>query len=470
MAWCVRTGQAHTVNHVTPEDFAALGDPAMLEFARLIGMRAHSITPLIARGRTLGALAVVQAESGRSITDDDAALLGDIAQRAALALDNARLYSEAEAARREAERANRTKDEFLAMLGHELRNPLAPIVTTLKVMALRDDSVFREERRLIGRQIDNLARLVDDLLDVARIVRGDVRLRRERVTLAEVLARAAEMAAPLIESRGHTLRLAQPPGTLCLDGDAGRLNQVFANLLMNAARYTPDGGAIEVEVATERDRCIVTIADNGLGIEAELLPRIFDLFIQGRQGPDRAGGGLGVGLALVKNLVGLHGGSVSATSAGPGRGSVFAVTLPLAGEASAAGVTRPAHLERAPAPRRQRVLVVDDNRDGAQALVDLLEINDFEVRMATDPLAGLALVEEFAPEVAILDIGLPQIDGCVLAGRIRATEAGRGCRLIALTGYGMSEDRVRTHEAGFAVHLVKPVDPEELLEAVRQTG
>jgi PAS domain S-box-containing protein len=470
MAWCVRTGQAHTVNHVTPEDFAAVGDPAMLEFARLIGMRAHSITPLIARGRTLGALAVVQAESGRSITDDDAALLGDIAQRAALALDNARLYSEAEAARREAERANRTKDEFLAMLGHELRNPLAPIVTTLKVMALRDDSVFREERRLIGRQIDNLARLVDDLLDVARIVRGDVRLRRERVTLAEVLARAAEMAAPLIESRGHALRLAQPPATLCLDGDAGRLNQVFANLLMNAARYTPDGGEIEVEVATESDRCIVTIADNGLGIEAELLPRIFDLFIQGRQGPDRAGGGLGVGLALVKNLVGLHGGSVSATSAGPGRGSVFAVTLPLAGEASAAVAIRPAHVEPAPAPRRQRVLVVDDNRDGAQALVDLLEINDFEVRMATDPLAGLALVEEFAPEVAILDIGLPQIDGCVLAGRIRATEAGRGCRLIALTGYGMSEDRVRTHEAGFAVHLVKPVDPDELLEAVRQTG
>ena len=470
MTWCVRTGQAYTVNHASPEDFAAAGDPAMLEFARLIGMRAHSVTPLVARGRTLGALAVAQAESGRSITADDAALLGDIAQRAALALDNARLYSEAEAARQEAERANRTKDEFLAMLGHELRNPLAPIVTTLRVMALRDDSVFRKERRLIERQVDNLARLVDDLLDVARIARGDVRLRRERVALADVLARAAEMAAPLIESRGHALRLAQPPAVLFLDGDPGRLNQVFANLLTNAARYTPEGGDIEVEVETIGDRCVVTVADNGHGIEPELLPRIFDLFVQGRQGPDRAGGGLGVGLALVKNLVGRHGGSVSATSPGPGHGSVFKVTLPLAGSAPTTDGTVQAEVVPAPAPRRQRVLVVDDNRDAAQALVDLLEINDFDVRMAIDPIAGLALVEEFAPEVAILDIGLPQIDGCVLAGRIRATDAGRRCSLIALTGYGMEEDRARTQAAGFAVHLVKPVDPDELLEAVRQTG
>ena len=469
MTWCVRTGQAYTVNHESPEDFAAASDPALLEFARLIRMRAHAVTPLVARGRTLGALAVAQAESGRSITADDAALLGDIAQRAALALDNARLYSEAEAARQQAELANRTKDEFLAMLGHELRNPLAPIVTTLKVMALRDDSVFRKERRLIERQVDNLARLVDDLLDVARIARGDVRLRRERVTLADVLARAAEMAAPLIESRGHALRLAQPPAALFLDGDPGRLNQVFANLLTNAARYTPEGGEIEVEVATKGDRCIVTVADNGHGIEPELLPRIFDLFVQGRQGPDRAGGGLGVGLALVKNLVGLHGGSVSATSAGPGRGSVFKVTLPLAGSASTAA-GRDAEVVPAPASRRARVLVVDDNRDAAQALVDLLEINDFEVRMAIDPIAGLALVEEFAPEVAILDIGLPRIDGYVLAARIRATDAGRRCRLIALTGYGMAEDRARTQAAGFAVHLVKPVDPDELLEAMRQTG
>jgi len=338
------------------------------------------------------------------------------------------------------------------------------------VMALRDDSVFRKERRLIERQVDNLARLVDDLLDVARIARGDVRLRRERMTLADVLARAAEMAAPLIESRGHVLRLAQPPATLFLDGDSGRLNQVFANLLTNAARYTPDGGEIEIEVAIQGDRCIVTVADNGLGIEPELLPRIFDLFVQGRQGPDRAGGGLGVGLALVKNLVVLHGGSVSAASVGPGRGSVFKVTLPLAGSAATALETPQAAVVPAPAARRERVLVVDDNRDAAQALVDLLEINDFEVRMATDPIAGLALVEEFAPEVAILDIGLPRIDGNALAIRIRATEAGRRCRLIALTGYGMAEDRARTQAAGFAVHLVKPVDPDELLGVMRQSS
>ena len=468
MAWCVRTGQAYTVNHASPEDFAAAGDAALLEFARSIGMHALSITPLVARGRTLGALAVLQAESGRSITADDAALLGDIAQRAALAIDNARLYSEAETARQQAELANRAKDEFLAMLGHELRNPLAPIVSTLRVMAMRDDRVFRQERRLIERQVDNLARLVDDLLDVARIARGDVRLRRERVALAEVLARAAEMAAPLIESRRHALRLALPPEELCLDADAGRLNQVFANLLTNAARYTPEGGEISVEAAVEEGRCVVTVADNGQGIESELLPRIFDLFVQGQQGPDRANGGLGVGLALVKNLVGLHGGSVSAVSTGPGRGSAFKVTLPLAASPPAAAGTTPAESTPATPARRERVLVVDDNQDAAEALAALLEMNGCEVRVATDPIAGLALLEEFAPGVAILDIGLPRIDGYGLAARIRATEVGRSCRLIALTGYGMAEDRARTRAAGFQAHLVKPVEPEALLEAVRR--
>lgn len=466
MAWCVRTGQSYTVNYESPEGFAAAGDAALLEFARDIGMHALSITPLIARGRTLGALAVLQAESGRLVTPDDAALLVDIAQRAALAIDNARLYSEAKAARQQAELASRAKDEFLAMLGHELRNPLAPIVNTLGIMALRDGSVFREERRLIERQVDNLSRLVDDLLDVARIARGDVQLRCERVALADVLSRAAELAAPLLVSRRHTLSLSPPPKELCLDADVGRLSQVFANLLTNAARYTPEGGRIAVEVAVEGDRCIVSVADNGQGITPDLLPRVFDLFVQGQQGPDRASGGLGVGLALVKNLVGLHGGSVSATSPGPGRGSVFTVSLRIAPDQSPAVEVPSSGALAVPASGR-RVLVVDDNRDAAESLALLLEMSGCKVTTAIDPFAGLALVEEVSPDVAILDIGLPGIDGYDLAARIRATEAGRTCRLIALTGYGMAEDRARTRAAGFDAHLVKPVELAALLEALR---
>ena len=468
MAWCVRTGESYTVNYASPEGFAATGDPALLEFARSIGMHALSITPLVARGRTLGALAILQAESRRGIGSEDAALLRDIAQRAALAIDNARLYSDANAARQQAELANRAKDEFLAMLGHELRNPLAPIVSTLKVMALRDDSAFSQERRVIERQVGNLARLVDDLLDVARIARGDVRLRRERVKLGDILTRAAEMAAPLIELRRHTLRLAQEPGTLWLDADAGRLNQVFANLLTNAARYTPEGGEIAVAAHQDGSQCVVTVADNGQGIEPDLLPRIFDLFVQGQQDLQRAGGGLGVGLALVKNLVGLHGGSVSAESAGRGSGSTFKVVLPLA--AAAALETEPTLAPNVPSRplRSERVLVVDDNRDAAEALVALLEVSGCDVRMATDPIVALALLEEFSPDVAILDIGLPQIDGYALATRIRSLDAGRSCRLLALTGYGMPEDRARSEAAGFSAHLVKPVELEALLDAMRR--
>ena len=468
MAWCVRTGLAHTDNFSSPEDFAVKDDPALLEFARTVGMRAISITPLVARGRTLGALAVLQAESGRNFSADDEALLGEIAQRAALAIDNARLYSEAETARQQAELANRAKDEFLAMLGHELRNPLAPIVTTLKLMAMRDDGQFQRERRLIERQVENLARLVDDLLDVSRIARGDVQLRRERVLVADVLASAGEMAGPLLASRRHRLHLAMPAEPLAIDADAVRMNQVFANLLNNAARYTPEGGSIEIRAVRRDASCVVTVSDNGQGIEADLLPRIFDLFVQGRQGPDRASGGLGVGLALVKNLVGLHGGSVSAQSAGPGRGSTFEVTLPLAETtASASAPAAGAGDAAAPAaPSVQRVLVIDDNRDAAEATADFLGLVGFDARFTTDVDEGLALVDTFAPEVAILDIGLPKLDGVALAGRIRDASGGR-CRLIAVTGYGLAEDRARTKAAGFDAHFVKPVDLDALVDALR---
>ena len=473
MAWCVQTGQAHTHNFASPEDFAQTGDPALLEFARIIGMRALAITPLVARGRTLGALAVLQAESARNFSADDEALLAEIAQRAALAIDNARLYSEAEAARQQAELANRAKDEFLAMLGHELRNPLAPIATTLKLMAMRDDSQFRSERRVIERQVDNLARLVDDLLDVSRIARGDVQLRRKRLDLREVLTRAVEMVGPLLEARRHRLRIDLPAEPLTVDADPVRMNQVFANLLNNAARYTLDGGTITVQARRLDACCEVTLADNGQGMAADLLPRIFDLFVQGRQGPDRASGGLGVGLALVKNLVALHGGSVSARSDGPGQGSTFEVTLPRAVDAppaSASASASPPAAEGDDAPAaaptsRLRVLVVDDNRDAAEVITEFLAMSGHDARFTTDPEAGATLAETFDPDVAILDIGLPGIDGYALAARIEAATGGR-CRLIAVTGYGLAEDRARTKAAGFAAHFVKPVDLDDLVRAL----
>jgi len=479
MTWCVRTGESHLVVRPTPEAFADLGDPGIADFASLVGLRAAFVTPLVARGRMLGALAALQAESGRGFDADDTALVMEIAQRAALALDNARLYSQAESARAQAERASRAKDEFLAMLGHELRNPLAPIVTTLHVMALQDDRAFQRERRLIERQVNSLARLVDDLLDVARIARGDVQLRRERVLLGEAVGKAVEMVSPLLETRRHVLRLELPPEPLHLNADAARLTQVFGNLLANAARYTPEGGEIVVRAGARGTSCEVAVADNGQGIDPALLPQVFDLFVQGRRGLDRAGGGLGVGLALVKNLVALHGGSVSAHSDGIGRGSEFRVTLPLvraadaladaavpAADADGAAARAPADAAAAPRPGR-RVLLVDDNRDAAEALVDLLTLEGHQVHMAGDALLALELAERHAPDVAILDIGLPGIDGYELAVRLRKLPGVAACRLVALTGYGLPDDRARSRAAGFEAHLVKPVDPEALLGLLR---
>jgi PAS domain S-box-containing protein len=467
LAWCVATGRSHWRNAASPHDFADTGDADLLAFAKVFGMRAYCVVPLVARGRRIGAMALLQAESGRQFGDDDASLIEVLAQRAAVALDNARLYAEAEEARRDAEKANRAKDEFMAMLGHELRNPLAPIVTMLKVMALSDDVSFRHERRVIERQVANLSRLVDDLLDVARITGGEVRLKRERVLLRDVIDKAVETATPLFESRRHRLDIALPQGAaaqVVFDADEGRLAQVFANLLTNAARYTPEGGIVRLQAEVDGPVCRIGVHDNGQGIAADVLPHIFELFFQAAQGPDRAAGGLGIGLALVKNLVGLHGGSVVARSEGRGRGSSFVVELPLALSALPALATAPAHAAAAPAPRRQRVLLVDDNRDALESLAMMLELHGHDVRSAHDPTVGLTLAAGFNPDVAILDIGLPGMDGYELAARLRAD--GARCRLVALTGYGGADDRAKCLAAGFDQHLVKPIDPVLLIQAL----
>ena len=372
-------------------------------------------------------------------------------------------------ARRSAESANRAKDEFLAMLGHELRNPLAPIQTALQLMRLRGQDTAERERMVIERQVTHLTRLVDDLLDVSRITRGRVDLDRRPIEIAEVVARAIEVASPLLEQRKHTLDVHVPRRGLMVDGDAFRLAQAVANLLTNAAKYTEAGGRITVHGDRADDDIVVRVRDTGIGISSEMLPRVFDLFVQERQALDRSHGGLGLGLTIVRNLVALHRGSVTVNSEGLGRGSEFIIRLPAA--SGIADAPRPHTLVRRPEggavnASGLRVLVVDDNEDAADMLVYALASKGHQARMANDGPAALRICEEFQPSVAVLDIGLPVMDGYELAGRLREISGMEHLRLIAVTGYGQEADQRRTRAAGFDRHLVKPIDLEALESAL----
>jgi signal transduction histidine kinase len=353
--------------------------------------------------------------------------------------------------------ANRAKDEFLAMLGHELRNPLAPIQTACELMRLRAADVVERERTIIERQTAHLTALVEDLLDVSRITRGVVHLRRERVRLGEAIAKAVETVAPLFEQQGHDL-VTDVPHDLELCGDPARLTQVFANLLTNAAKYTDPGGRVAITAARDGDELDVAVSDNGRGIAADMLPRVFELFVQERQNLDRARGGLGLGLAIVKNLVELHGGRVEVESGGPGQGSTFRVHLPaLVAEAvplATGAVPTPRPM---PANTTPTVLVVDDNEDAAELMVELLESLGYRTRIAHDAPEVLEAACEFVPDIALVDIGLPTIDGYELARRLRALPSWRGVKMLALTGYGQDSDRERSRAAGFDQHLVKPI-------------
>ena len=363
-------------------------------------------------------------------------------------------------ARAAAESANRAKDEFMAMLGHELRNPLSPILTALQLMKLRGEPGSERERTVIERQVNHLTRLVDDLLDVSRIVRGRVELKTEIVEIAEVVAKAIEMASPLLEQRNHTLRMDVPRRGLRVDGDPTRLGQVISNLLTNAAKYTPPSGVITVRAEQVDDEVVLSVRDTGIGISPDVLPRIFELFVQEGQALDRSQGGLGIGLTIVRSLVERHGGSVSARSDGRGKGSEFIIRLPLA-EGGAAGADALSALPAAvaaPGAGAVRILVVDDNEDGAEMLADALTGRGYDTRVAHDAPAALRVAAEFSPDVAFLDLGLPVMDGFELAAHLRELPGLADIRLIAVTGYGQESDRRRTRDAGFEGHLVKPVD------------
>ena len=367
-------------------------------------------------------------------------------------------------ARARAEEATRAKDDFLAMLGHELRNPLSPILTALQLMRLRNQS--SREQDVIERQVASLMRLVDDLLDVSRITSGKIELRKERIELAEVAARAIEMASPVLERKRQVLAVHIPQRGLLVDGDPSRLAQVFSNLLTNAAKYSDADTEIGFAAEWDDGQVRIRVKDQGIGLAPEMQERVFDLFVQNRQSIDRSQGGLGLGLAIVRSLVLLHGGTVRATSGGQGRGSEFIVELPRAADdvtqarlsESTAAVGRLGRKGHHP----ERILVVDDNDDAAMLISEALVSLGYVVRTAPDGPAALRTAEEFSPHVALLDIGLPVMDGYELAERLRGANTGSGLRLIAVTGYGQSEDKLRSQAAGFDAHLVKPVALDQL--------
>ncbi len=370
--------------------------------------------------------------------------------------------------RQVAEEASRAKDQFLAMLGHELRNPLSPILTALEIMRLRNDGVLVNERTIIARQVAHLTRLIDDLLDVSRITQGKISLRLRCVPLAEVVAKAIEITSPLLEQRHHRLHAAVPQEGLLVEVDEARITQVITNLLNNAAKYTDPGGDIGLRAHADGDAVELAITDTGIGIDPELQPRLFEIFSQGAQTSERSQGGLGIGLTIVRSLVELHGGSVRASSQGRGMGSRFVVRLPLARGRASDATPSPAPIDPPPRPGL-RVLVVDDNRDAAVALTDALLLSGYEARHAGDAPAALDLAARFRPQVALVDLGLPVVDGHELAQRLRQVPGLADIRLVAITGYGLDSDRARTRRSGFHAHFVKPVELAQVLAAVSDT-
>jgi signal transduction histidine kinase/CheY-like chemotaxis protein/PAS domain-containing protein len=444
------------------EERAALSQrlPAVGEILDAVGARSILHAPILSGERVLGLITLVtSAHSMRAYRDGDLAFAEELARRCAVAIEKARLYEQAQ-------NAIRARDSFMAILGHELRNPLSPITTALHLMKLRDRKSVREQE-VIERQVKHMTRLVDDLLDVSRIERGKIELSKKPMALSEIVAKAVEIASPLLEERRHRLDLDVAQSRLLLLADETRAVQVVANLLTNAARYTDPGGQIVVTARREGQQAVLRVRDSGIGMATDLLPRVFDLFVQGPRTVDRRQGGLGLGLSLVRSLVTLHGGSVEAHSDGPGRGSEFVVRLPalpielVEGDASAAPAAA------APSANRRRILIVDDNVDAAELLSELLAGLGHDVAVAHDGPQALIAAAPFEPEVAILDIGLPVMDGYELARRLVATVA-RPPFMIALTGYGQEHDRARASDAGFDEHMVKPVDPARLIQSIER--
>jgi PAS domain S-box-containing protein len=444
---------------------------AFHDVARAAGYRSVIAVPLFAAdGQRLGAISMHFPSPHRPTEAEMRRLqlycrqVGDFIQR--IRLENALRQRESEL-----QDADRRKDEFLALLAHELRNPLAPI--RYAIATARKEASTGEQRAhaldVLDRQAAYMSRLLDDLLDISRITRGILELKKEPTSLESVIATSVEAAQPFIDARRHLLTVTLPDRPVWLVADAVRLSQVFSNLLINAAKYTPEDGQVELTAVNGHDGLVVTIRDNGAGIAPEMLPKLFTLFSQDKSLLDHAGGGLGVGLAMVRGLVELHRGTVQARSAGPGRGSEFVVRLPVERVPAADELAEP---EPPAEPKATlRVLVVDDNRDAADSCATLLELSGHRALTAYNGTRALQLGESFLPHVMLLDIGLPDLNGYEVARRVRASDWGAGLCLVAVTGWGKEEDRVRAREAGFDHHMTKPVAPgaiESLVECLAE--
>jgi PAS domain S-box-containing protein len=462
----LRSGELEWAASIPDEMLVALTQgEEHLRMVRELGLKSYISVPLKSRGQMFGALTFVTAEPGRTYDADDVRAADDLAHRTVIALENADLLAKLR-------QDDRRKDEFLAMLAHELRNPLAPIRNAVQIFRGKGLPVpeLQWATEVVDRQLHQLTRLVDDLLDVSRITRGTIELRKELVELATVVNSAVEASRPLIEKWGHNLTITIPPQPIRLEADPARLAQVLLNLLNNAAKYTDQGGRIWLTAERQSDHVLIRVKDNGIGIPVEMQPRIFDLFTQVDRSVERSEGGLGIGLTLVQRLVEMHGGTVGARSDGPGKGSEFVVSLPVARDIKVEGPAGTAGDEELSASPARRILVVDDNHDAADSLGMLLRMMGNEVHTAHDGLEAVGAAAAFQPDIVLMDIGLPKLNGYEAACRIRAQEGGAGILLVALTGWGQEEDQRRAKDAGFDHHMTKPVEFDVLKKLLAETA
>jgi signal transduction histidine kinase/ActR/RegA family two-component response regulator len=486
-------------NTTTPRDFGPCGtvldrNSTLLfsnahryytQFAGVLPLLVEGLlVPFYIDGQAVGTVWVIAHDETRQFDGEDQRLLESLATFAATAYQVRSLLSaqaranqelQAEVAERQRtaaalREADRRKNEFLALLAHELRNPLTPISNALQVLRLSkgiDESV-RSTFEMMQRQLGQIVLFVNDLLDVSRISRGAVRLRKGRTELASPVHHAVEAAGPLCQRMGHQLTVEVAPEPIFVDADPARLAQVVGNLLTNACKFTDRGGRIRLTVAREGEHAVIRVRDTGIGIAADQLPHIFDMFMQVDRSLERSASGLGVGLTLVKSLVESHGGTVEVRSAGIGQGSEFIVRLPVLSEADEPS-PKPAIVEPSPTMSR-RILVVDDNRDSAESLAMLLKLTGNETRTAYDGLEAVEAAARFRPDVVLMDVGLPNLNGYDAARRIREQPWGKGMVLVALTGWGQDEDRQKSKEAGFNDHLVKPLDHAALMQLLAETA
>ncbi len=439
------------------------------------GLRSVRLMPVKTGDRVFGVFLLASARPAPAWSAADQLMLAELVGRAGMALENARLYWSLKreiAKTREAEEKlleqSRRKDEFLAMLSHELRNPLAPIRNAAEVLRriAPTDAGIVWARDVVERQVTHLAQLVDDLLDVSRITQGKITLKKEPVELGRVIQHSVETARGLLESKRHQLALNLSGTPIWVHGDFARLAQVIGNLLNNGAKYTAEGGRIELAASADRGEAVISVRDNGIGIEADLLPHVFELFTQGEQTLDRSQGGLGVGLTVVQRLVELHQGRVEVHSDGVGKGALFRICLPCISEVAERQPAQEQAPLELPKAGGRRVLVIDDNMDAAESIAVFLRLEGHEVRTVSDGPQALAIAQVFAPQVAVVDIGLPGMNGYEVVRRLKQKGAQAPGLLIALTGYGQKDDRARSEEAGFHHHFVKPADPRDIQSVI----